>query len=55
MLESEVTVLKNPIREVERLLGRKTLENEVLKDRHEIARRKELLSRPRLRKRDRSR
>ena len=50
--ESEVKVLKNRIRELERLLGRKTLENEVLKDAIEIAREKKLLSRPPLPKKD---
>ena len=53
--ESEVKVLKNRIRELERLLGRKTLENEVLKDAIEIAREKKLLLRPPLPKRDGSR
>src|SRR5579864_6434794 len=50
--ESEVKMLKHRIRELERLLGRKTLENEVLKDAIEIAREKKLLSRPPLPKRD---
>jgi transposase len=40
-----VKVLKVRIRELERLLGRKTLENEILKDAIEIAREKKLLSR----------
>jgi transposase len=53
--ESEVKMLKHRIRELERLLGRKTLENEVLKDAIEIAREKKLLSRPPLPKRDGSR
>jgi transposase len=53
--ESEVKMLKHRIRELERLLGRKTLENEVLKDAIEIAREKKLLSRPPLLKRDGSR
>jgi transposase len=48
-------MLKHRIRELERLLGRKTLENEVLKDAIEIAREKKLLSRPPLLKRDGSR
>ena len=53
--ESEVKALKGRIRELERLLGRKTLENEVLKDAIEIAREKKLLSRPPLPKKDGSR
>lgn len=42
---SEVKKLKNHIRELERLLGRKTLENEILKEAVEIAREKKLLLR----------
>ena len=53
--ESEVKALKGRIRELERLLGRKTLENEILKDAIEVAREKKLLSRPPLPKRDDSR
>ncbi len=53
--ESEVKVLKVRIRELERLLGRKTLENEILKDAIDIAREKKLLSRAPLLKRDGSR
>jgi transposase len=53
--ESDVKVLKGRIRELERLLGRKTLENEILKDAIEIAREKILLSRSPLPKRDGSR
>jgi transposase len=53
--ESEVKVLKVRIRELERLLGRKTLENEILKDAIEIAREKKLLSRAPLLKKDGSR
>jgi transposase len=53
--ESDVKVLKGRIRELERLLGRKTLENEILKDAIEIAREKKLLSRSPLPKRDGSR
>jgi transposase len=53
--ESDVKVLKGRIRELERLLGRKTLENEILKDAIEIAREKKLLSRAPLLKRDGSR
>ncbi len=43
--ESEVKQLKARVRELERLLGRKTLENEILKDAIEIAREKKLISR----------
>jgi transposase len=53
--ESEVKMLKGRIRELERLLGRKTLETEILKDAIEIAREKKLLSRAPLLKRDGSR
>ena len=53
--ESEVKALKGKIRELERLLGRKTLENEILKDAIEVAREKKLLSRPPLPRRDGSR
>ena len=53
--ESDVKVLKGRIRELERLLGRKTLENEILKDAIEIAREKKLLSRAPLLKKDGSR
>ena len=53
--ESEVKALKGRVRELERLLGRKTLENEVLKEAIEVAREKKLLSRPPLPKRDGSR
>ncbi len=53
--ESDVKVLKGRIRELERLLGRKTLENEVLKEAIEVAREKKLLSRSPLPKRDGSR
>ena len=42
--ESELKKAENRIRELERLLGRKTLENEVLKDALELARSKKLLS-----------
>src|SRR5215831_7245908 len=42
--ESEVKQLKARVRELERLLGKKTLENEILKDAIEIAREKKLLS-----------
>jgi transposase len=40
---SEVKVLKARIRELERLLGKKTMENEILKEAVEIAREKKLL------------
>lgn len=53
--ESEVKALKGRIRELERLLGRKTLENEILKEGIELAREKKLLSRPPLPKKDDSR
>lgn len=42
---SEVRHLKARIRELERVLGKKTLENEILKDAVEIAREKKLISR----------
>ncbi len=42
---SEVRQLKAKIRELERILGKKTLENEILKDAVEIARDKKLISR----------
>ncbi len=42
---SEVKKLKNQIRELERLLGRKTLENEILKEAVEIAREKKIILR----------
>lgn len=53
--ESEAKALKVRIRELERLLGRKTLENEILKEAIEVAREKKLLSRPPLPKKDDSR
>jgi len=53
--ESEAKALKGRIRELERLLGRKTLENEILKEAIEIGREKKLLSRSPLLKRDGSR
>jgi transposase len=43
------------VRELERLLGKKTLENEILKEGIEIAREKKLLSRSPWPKRDDSR
>lgn len=42
---SEVKVLKAKVRELERLLGKKTMEVEILKDAIEIAREKKLISR----------
>ncbi len=42
---SEVKALKQKIRELERLLGKKTMEVEILKDAIEIAREKKLISR----------
>jgi transposase len=49
---SEVRDLKRRIRELERILGRKTLEGEILKDALEIAREKKLISRMPLLKKD---
>lgn len=46
--ESEAKGLKSRIRELERLLGKKTLENEILKDALELARAKKLISRSHL-------
>ena len=43
---SEVKRLKNQVRELQRLLGKKTMEAEILKDAVEIAREKKLISRP---------
>jgi len=43
--ESEVKVLKAKIRELERMLGKKTMEVEILKEAIEIAREKKLLLR----------
>lgn len=42
---SEVRELKKRIRELERVLGRKTLENEILKEAVEVAHEKKLISR----------
>ena len=42
--ESVLKEAKARIRELERLLGRKTLENEILKDAVELARSKKLIS-----------
>jgi transposase len=41
---AEVKKLQRRIRELERVLGKKTLENEILKDAVEIARQKKLIS-----------
>jgi transposase len=49
---SEVRELKRRIRELERMLGRKTMETEILKDALEIAREKKLISRIPLLKKD---
>lgn len=49
---SEVKVLKSKVRELERLLGRKTMEVEILKEAIEIAREKKLLLRKPLPKED---
>ncbi len=45
MSASEAKQLKKRVRELERLLGRKTLENQLLKEAVEIAREKKLISR----------
>jgi transposase len=42
---SQVKELKNKIRELERLLGRKTVEVEILKEAVELGREKKLISR----------
>jgi transposase len=52
---SEVKQLKTRIRELERLLGKKTMEAEILKEAIEIAREKKLLLRMPLPKKDDSR
>jgi len=49
---SEVKELKAEIRELQRLLGKKTMEVEILKDAIRIAREKKLISRVPLRKKD---
>lgn len=49
---SDVRELRRQIRELERLLGRKTLENEILKDALRMAREKKLISRLALLKKD---
>jgi transposase len=43
---SEVKHLKKQVRELQRLLGKKTMEAEILKEAIEIAREKKLISRP---------
>lgn len=43
--ESEMKELRNRIRELERQLGKKTMENEILKEGLELVREKKLLSR----------
>jgi transposase len=53
--ESEMKSLKARVRELERLLGRKTMENEILKEAIEVGREKKLLSRSPLLKLDGSR
>ena len=45
MAQSEVRQLQAQVRELERLLGRKTLENEILRDAVRIAREKKLILR----------
>ena len=42
---SEVRALRRRIRELERVLGRKTLENEILREAVQVAQEKKLLSR----------
>ena len=42
---SEVRELKRQIRELERVLGKKTLENEILRDAVELAHQEKLISR----------
>jgi transposase len=49
---SELNELRRRIRELERMLGRKTMETEILKDALEIAREKKLISRIPLLKKD---
>lgn len=50
--ESEVKQLRAQIRELQRLLGKKTMEVEILKDAIEIAREKKLISRSPLSEKD---
>lgn len=42
---AELKALKRQVRELERLLGKKTMENEILKDALSLAREKKLISR----------
>jgi len=49
---SELRILKGKIRELERLLGKKTMEVEILKDALELVREKKLLSHMSLPKKD---
>ena len=53
--ESELKALQAQIRELQRLLGKKTLENEILREAIEIGRKKKLLSRSLLPSKDGSR
>jgi transposase len=53
--ESELKSLQAQVRELQRLLGKKTLENEILREALEIARSKKLLSRSLLPGKDGSR
>jgi transposase len=50
--ESEIKKLKKHIRELERQLGRKTMEVEILREAVDIAREKKLISQPALPKKD---
>lgn len=53
--ESELKSLQVQVRELQRLLGKKTLENEILREALEIARQNKLLSRALLPPKDGSR
>jgi transposase len=53
--ESELRALQAQVRELQRLLGKKTLENEILREAIEIGRQKKLLSRSPLPDKDGSR
>ena len=46
MPESEVKALRNQVRELQRLLGKKVQENEILHDALRLTREKKLLLRP---------
>lgn len=50
--ESEAKALRQQVRELQRLLGKKTQENEILQDALRLAREKKLLLRPPLPKKD---